>query len=113
MPTRRKPKQNRARPARRIGVHTHVGKPLEIGFGFEALLYDELGLKSMAYIHSASSLDSWRRCMRTYFEAVAKVIRDTVTGDSQHKAELLRICLFGAERVRHTKSHAAVSFPSR
>lgn len=108
MAARRKATSSTSASRRRIGVHTPVGRPLEIGMGFEVLLHDEMGLSSMRYIHNGSSVDSWRRCMSTYFESAAKVIRDTVVGEARHKSGLITECTRTAKRVRSAKSHAEV-----
>jgi hypothetical protein len=106
MAVRQKSGKGRLQVEARVRVTTHVGSPLEIPMAFEAMLYHHLGLESMEGIHRASSLNYWRRCMYTHFTAMAKVVRDTVEGDSEHKTELMALCNAAAASARGAKTYA-------
>ena len=98
-------KQDPQTARHRVGVHTPVGELLKIPMTFEVLLHDELGLAKMLHIHNGSSLDSWRECLGTCFESLVKVVRDTVHGDSCHKADLIDHCRISAKDARRAKTH--------
>jgi hypothetical protein len=108
MAARAKRTQGHGSVPRRIKGGQHVGTPLEIPMSFEVILFDQLEMQSMLRIHGGSSLASWRGCLRAYFSAMEKGVRDTIAGDSQQRNELMRLCRAASERAAKAKSHGEV-----